>query len=399
MTNGESASPEPTDRPAPNAPPSSAELLEIRDFHLRLLRLTPYSLVTWTLIGANVLVYAANVLAGIDPMSPDAERLVEWGAEYGPRTLRGEWWRVLTSAFLHGGVWHIAVNMWVLYALGRFGERLFGHLGFLVLYLVSAVAGAVASLWWNPAGISVGASGAIFGLIGGLLGVAVTRNPTVPARMLNSFRSSATSFLVYNLAFGLMFPFIDNAAHLGGFVGGILCGMMLSRPVRDDGPHNWTLRALLVLVVGVAGLGGLALVVLPEPPGDYLAAETLFLEVQESATEKAVEYEEQWSRQAIDGGQFAALLRKNVIPDWERAVRGLEELDGLSGDLAKRLGLMERFARARLEFLKAYADQADGDVAARLRMERHDGEAKDALAEMERLNRSSGWLGRLFGRE
>jgi rhomboid protease GluP len=97
----------------------------------------PTSVVTLTLIAINVLVFAVMVLKGVSPTNPSGDDLLSWGADYGPYTLNGQWWRLLTACFLHFGIIHIAFNMYVLYQVGIFTELLYGKQKYLLLYIVS----------------------------------------------------------------------------------------------------------------------------------------------------------------------------------------------------------------------------------------------------------------------
>lgn len=118
----------------------------------------------------NILVFLAMFYAGVDLFQPTTEQLLAWGANAGTKTMDGETWRLLSCAFLHIGLVHLGVNMFVLWKVGPFLERLFGSTTFLIFYVVSAIGGSEASLWWNEFGVSAGASGALFGIFGSLLG-------------------------------------------------------------------------------------------------------------------------------------------------------------------------------------------------------------------------------------
>ena len=109
------------------------------------------------------------LFAGADLMNPNPAIHIRFGSNFGPLTWTGEEWRLLTSAFLHFGIIHIALNMYALYQGGALVERLFGSTRFALIYLLSALAGSVASGWWDPLRNSAGASGAIFGVYGALL--------------------------------------------------------------------------------------------------------------------------------------------------------------------------------------------------------------------------------------
>src|SRR6202011_2677222 len=110
--------------------------------------------------------FVAMVATGVHWLSPTTADLIKWGADYGPRTTAGEWWRLGSSMFLHLGIIHIAFNMVVLWDIGRFTERLLGNAGFLIVYVLSGLFGSLASVLINPHIPSAGASGAVFGLYG-----------------------------------------------------------------------------------------------------------------------------------------------------------------------------------------------------------------------------------------
>jgi len=165
-------------------------------------------------------------------------QLVAWGSNVGRLTLGGEWWRLFTSMFLHGSLLHLAFNMFALWQVGRLVERIFGSARFCLLYLLAGLAGGIASVLWNPHVNSVGASGAIFGLIGGLLAFIRRENSGVPPTVVADLRGSLLPFLLFNLSAGFLYPHTDNAAHLGGLAGGWLAGHLLARSLHLPAQAN-----------------------------------------------------------------------------------------------------------------------------------------------------------------
>ena len=163
-------------------------------------------------------------------MNPNPAIHIRFGSNFGPLTWTGEEWRLLTSAFLHFGILHIALNMFALYQGGGLVERLFGSTRFALIYLLSALSGSVASGWWDPLRNSAGASGAIFGVYGALLAFMAVRRADIPPSMLKSISSSALLFCLYSLVIGAAHPLIDNACHIGGLLGGFISGVILARP-------------------------------------------------------------------------------------------------------------------------------------------------------------------------
>jgi membrane associated rhomboid family serine protease len=206
------------------------------------------------LILVNSLVFIWMVKSGVSPIDPKTRDLIAFGADFGPLTTHGEWWRMFTNMFVHIGFPHILMNMFVLYGIGKLTERLFGHFGFIVLYTLSGIGGSVASLFWHPQLVSAGASGAIFGLYGGLLAFIVLQKHTIPKATLNSLITSTGIFLVYNFVYGLLHQGTDVASHVGGLLAGFLIGLLLAQPaLRVDVPSR-LLRGAVALAVGAAGM-------------------------------------------------------------------------------------------------------------------------------------------------
>jgi membrane associated rhomboid family serine protease len=209
-----------------------------------LLGYRPY--LTYTLIAVNVAVWAAGAALGVLSSGSNAllggGPLVVLGGLSGPRVASGEWWRILTSAFLHTGLIHLALNMAALYVFGTPLERALGGVRFAVLYLASLAAGSFGVLLLSPHSLTVGASGAIFGLLGAIL---------VGQRAAGiSFRSSGIlSLLVINLVFTFAVPGISIGGHLGGLAGGLAAGSLLFRWRVPGGTLVPTL-ACMVLAAG-----------------------------------------------------------------------------------------------------------------------------------------------------
>jgi rhomboid protease GluP len=222
-------------------------------------RATPAVLVTPVLVAACVCVFTVMCLSGVSLENPDAGSLYRWGAMFGfSVATEGQFWRLLTATFLHGGVLHLAFNMWCLAKCGPLIERLYGHAGFVLLYIASGLGGSLVSAWWHPLVVGVGASGAIFGVIGGLLAFLFLHRAAIPPAVLAGLRASTLSFVGYNLLFGFASTKVDNAAHLGGLATGFVAGLVLSPawpPTRSAaGRVRLAVRAA-VLAAGLAVAG------------------------------------------------------------------------------------------------------------------------------------------------
>jgi len=178
----------------------------------------------------------------------DGQTLLFFGAKFSPFVWAGQYWRLITAGFLHGGLLHIFMNTWVLYDLGAHAEETYGTSRMVVIYLASTVTGFLASSLWYP-GLSVGASAGIFGLIGAMIAVGVrSRSSTAQA-----IKGMYTRWAVYGLLFGLLPGLhIDNAAHLGGMAGGFVVAWIAREPglLPFSGKErlwNWTAGICLAL--------------------------------------------------------------------------------------------------------------------------------------------------------
>lgn len=208
---------------------------------------TPRCFITQTILGLNVLAFVAMIVSGVSFLDPTIPQLLVWGADYGPMTVNQEWWRLLSSTFIHIGVLHLALNMWCLWNLGSLAERLFGNWPYLMLYVLCGLGGAVASLWWNPLNVSAGASGAIFGLAGALIAFFSLGKLQIPASVIKRNLKNVLTFVAYNVLYGLKGNGIDNAAHLGGLATGFVLGAFLLRPL-PSASRNPRLKDYLVLI-------------------------------------------------------------------------------------------------------------------------------------------------------
>ena len=179
----------------------------------------PY--ITYGIITINIVLYIIMLTLSRSGLGEfDVQTLLKFGANYKPLVLAGEYWRLIASAFLHDGIIHLICNMYALYVIGPQLENFFGKTRFLIIYLFSAIAGNLLSLTFSSA-VSVGASGAIFGLFGSLLYFGYYYR----VYLGNVLRTQLIPVIMINILFGLVTPGIDNAAHIGGLIGGIFISM------------------------------------------------------------------------------------------------------------------------------------------------------------------------------
>jgi rhomboid protease GluP len=234
-----------TPKPATTASPPMAAM-----------RSAPYRPpVTVAIVGINVLVFAAMVLSGVSPMSPTSAQLLRFGADFGPYTLGGQPWRILTSNYVHVGLFHILFNMWCLWDLGRLSERILGGWTYFLTYTACGIAGSLASLWIHPGVPGAGASGAIFGLAGALITALYLGKLPYPQQMMRGLLRSLLSFAGYNLFFGAVVPAIDNSAHIGGLIMGLAIGALLAKQLPEAPERRRAHERLMFTIVALFLIG------------------------------------------------------------------------------------------------------------------------------------------------
>ena len=280
---------------------------------------TPAVFVTPTVIAINVIVFVVMVVSGVPVFEPTGDQLIRWGADFGPLTTHGEWWRILTATFVHVGLMHVLVNMVILLNIGMFTERLFGNGGFAVLYLLSGLGGSLASLAWRPFTVSAGASGAIFGVYGGLLGFLILHRQIVPGEVLRPLMKSALIFLGYNLIYGLAKSEVDVAAHLGGLATGFCVGCALApalvAPAEDSGKRSLTVALAGALILAFCAKGIPVADDLTGELNKFGETETRLLDLYNTSIRK-------WQASQLNAEQFAAVLEKRVLPEWNAGACG-----------------------------------------------------------------------------
>ena len=175
------------------------------------------------LIDLNILVFIVMIASGVGIMSPSTLSLLKWGADFGPLTLTGDWWRAVTCNFIHIGAFHLLMNMYAFMYVGLLLEDLIGSRRMFMSYLLTGLCSAVFSLYMHGETISAGASGAIFGLYGIFLAFLFFHR--IAKEQRKALLTSILNFVGYNLVYGMKAG-IDNAAHIGGLLSGFLLGII-----------------------------------------------------------------------------------------------------------------------------------------------------------------------------
>jgi rhomboid protease GluP len=354
-------------------------LQRVRAFQQALVTFTPRVIVTPALVIANVLVFVAMVATGVHFFAPTAQSVANWGANFGPKTMDGQWWRLVTCMFLHYGILHLAFNMWILWDLGRLVERLVGNIGFAVLYFVSGIAGSIASLAWNPTVVSAGASGAVFGVAGALLGLIAFRRDTVPAAVLKQLRNSIVAFVLYNVFYGMTATGIDMAAHIGGLVAGFVCGLILSQPLSVEMVARRRVRNAVVAVIGAIALP-LAAFALPDAPLDIDREMQHFAEMEQRAIDINNDLARRSQRGEVSDADFARTVEREILPLWIEARKKIEGLlDVPYADRAYLSRLVE-YMRCREESWQLRVEGIREQDAAKIEQANQKGAAADEMA-------------------
>ncbi|MCR6640595.1 MAG: rhomboid family intramembrane serine protease [Sporocytophaga sp.] len=197
-------------------------------------------------------------------------------------TLEGEWWRLITCCFLHIGIFHLLMNMYALLYIGVLLEPLLGRTRFITAYLLTGVTASITSLWWHDLTISAGASGAVFGMYGVFLALLTTNLIEKTARQ--TLLTSIAVFVGYNLINGLRGG-IDNAAHIGGLIGGLLIGYAFIPSLKKthEGNLKYGTIALLSLIILVSSF--VVYQRIPNDIGQYDTKIQKFFSMEELALE------------------------------------------------------------------------------------------------------------------
>ncbi len=200
------------------------------------------------LIDANVLVFIIMIASGVHIFFPEKQSILEWGANFRPLTLEGQWWRLLTSCFIHFGIFHLIFNMYALLYIGLLLEPYLGKTRFVTAYFLAGLSASTASLWWNSLSISAGASGAIFGMYGVFLALLSTK--LLEKAIRKPLLVSIAIFVAYNILNGLKPDSgIDNAAHIGGLLSGLIIGYAFVPGLKQYKNRKVQLATIAVLAV------------------------------------------------------------------------------------------------------------------------------------------------------
>ncbi len=327
--------------------------------------------VTLALLATNVLVFITMLGFGAGLWHTSNTVQLTWGANFGPATQDGQWWRLATALFLHFGVVHLALNMWALWDVGRLVEQLYGRWRFALLYLASGVFGNLLSLvLQGNRAVSGGASGAVFSLYGALLVFLWRERNHVQRHEFRWLFGAAIVFTVVTLGMGLVIPGIDNAAHVGGLVCGAVLAQLLAR--RWEGNNIGPGVRSRVAAAGLLVAGAVGLVThIPAPSyrmGDELRAQQAirkFLIEDRVLSQRWDALLDSGRREQLSFDQLAGVIDTRITAEYQGNFEQLSQLRlEPAAPSAKTLEMLLKYATLRGDASHALAEglrSKDGD--------------------------------------
>lgn len=325
--------------------------LELKPFRDALRARTHWALLTPALVALNVTIFV-YMLFGAGALS-DPETLVGWGGNFGPRTTNGEWWRLAMTMFVHSGMLHLLVNVASLVQLGLILERLVGPLAFAAVYVAAGVFANLMSLSTYPVAVSVGASGAIFGLYGLLLaasiwGVLRRSSVTIPLIAFKGLGPAAAVFILYNV----VNDGLGSTAELTGLVAGFVCGLVLTRGVSDRQPpaRRVAVAMAATVVIAVASAVSLRGIADVRPEIERVVA-------VEGRTAGAYQIAlDRFRRGRISAEALAQLIDRTIMPELQAADARLKALHGVPHEHQPLVAGAEEYLRLRSESWRLRAE-------------------------------------------
>lgn len=315
--------------------------------------------VTLCLLAINILYFIVMAIAGVGIWEPSSGGLIQWGANYPPYTLGGEWWRLFTSMFMHIGVIHLLFNMYALYLIGAaYLEPMLGVKTFTTAYFCTGMAASLTSIWWHDTDnmVGAGASGAIFGMYGVFLALLSTN--LIPAKARKEMLKGIGIFVGYNLLYGLK-DGVDNAAHIGGLVSGLGVGYFIFLSIKKPALKT----AVLVLLLVATTTGTVAF--LNSQRNDTLAYEATlkrFYALQDQALAPFDLAEE----------KRLPAIKSTSVPAWQQAVKEMEaarayKLNQRQQELAT---LLRDYATLRIQETRLIIQVVEGDAGKAAELEK-----------------------------
>lgn len=317
--------------------------------------------VTKILIAINIGVFLYMGMKGVNLYNPDEANLKALGGNFSSATMFGEPWRLFTCMFLHGGIIHLAMNMFFFWVLGKFIEKIFGHTNYLLLYIFSGLLGSLCSVVFNPHVVSVGASGALFGIFGALAGYLFMCKKYIPPRLFQEIKSNVVMTLGLNIIFGLSVPNIDMAAHMGGLAGGFIAAIFLSHDLSPGGMATRKKRGMVFSVIALLILLSSYFVIKSQFKKPFETTYERFHEIDVYFADKLTEKINDARNELIDKITLLEFIDKLLI-DWQKIRKDFNELKpfGFSNKIYDKIGKYMALKEERLRLMiKTIEEETD----------------------------------------
>lgn len=369
----------------------------VREYRARIDGLGGWPWSVYALVVANVAIFTVMAIRHGVFESFDVSTLIGWGANFGPATLDGQPWRLVTAQFLHANLLHLLSNMWVLFNAGRLARELYGNSSFLGIYFGAGVCAFLTSLAWDPSVAAVGASGAIFGVLGAFLAFLLRQRTQLPAAILRAYWLSTLVFLVFNIVAGMTQPNIDIAAHVGGTLSGFVLGWILARPIDHALRLRWPVWRSIAAVIFVAGVGALSmwqvrgLAAHTNEVTKFFKANDFYISGEQLNLTQWQQVANQLGAGSMSTAEGARRFRNDILPFWEEAVPKLSAYAASRPDGTNDFAtVMAEFARLRLRWGKSITAVLDGDATQRTQLNELAKDTDRVQSQIERLQLRAG---------
>ena len=324
---------------------------ELEEFREALDARARRAIVVPAIVALNVAIFVF-MLFGAGALA-DPNTLVAWGGNFGPRTTNGEWWRFVTAMFVHAGMLHLLVNLAGVAQIGLLVERLVGPAALAGTYLAAGALASLVNLSTYPVGVTVGASGAIFGIYGLLVAWLICHifqraTITIPARALQRLVPAAILFIIYNLSTDS----IANGAALAGCLAGFACGLAVTIRIGDREPPVRRLAALVAATVAIVVASAV-------PLRGLVDVRPEIARIVASEDRMASTYEEQIKRfrnGKISADALAALIDRTMIPELQGSRARLKALDRVPQEHQPIVASADEYLRMREESWRVRAE-------------------------------------------
>ena len=308
---------------------------------------------TYGIIAINVIVFILMVIDGAEIFTVTNGLVhIKWGSNVTALTLSGDWWRLITSMFIHFGIIHLAMNMYALYIAGVYLEPMLGKTKYIVAYFCTGIIAGIVSLWWHKEGLNgAGASGAIFGLYGVFLALLFTN--LIPKQVRTALLQSIGIFVAFNIVYGMKSG-IDNAAHIGGLLSGMLIGFIFYLELSGKINIKKPVATVLITILTTAGTWYF----LTNYKSDVVRIDQLqkrFFVLQDSALNSLTESER------LTGTERKEKLVNVTLPIWRKNLDNLNEMELLSmtAPMKSEHQRLKQYVQLRIEETELLIKAAD----------------------------------------